>query len=250
MQKIHTTAHHPEGNGVVERVNGTLVKQLALVVNDEQDNWSELLPVVMFAYHTSYHRSIDTTPFEAMFGRRALMPLDIEHYTTPEIRNPDVMEQLSRYRQKIEWVQDHVAESNRKAQRRSKERYDRRATNKTFQPDDEVLLKIMKHKKGTCPKLSDKYAGPYTVVTQISEVNYRIKDQITGREQTVHANRMKLLPALTDPVKISKKEFEELFGDRDDEEEEFLGFEDPSNEIEYAGIVGSTYMVYEIDVEE
>ena len=93
-------------------------------------------------------------------------------------------------------------------------------------------------------------AYPDTVVTQISEVNYRIKDQTTGREQTVHANRMKLLPALTDPVKISEKEFEELFGDSDEEEEEFLGFEEFSSEREYAGTVSSTYMMYEIDVEE
>ena len=92
--------------------------------------------------------------------------------------------------------------------------------------------------------------GPYTVVAQMSEVNYRIKDQATGREQTVHANRMKLLPARVDPVKITEKQFEELFGDSDEEDEEFYGFDEDSAEIEYAGIVNSSYTTYEVEIQE
>ena len=76
IQKVYTTAHHPEGNGVVQRANGTIVKSLALLVNEDRDNWSELPPIILFSYPTSFHQSIRITRFEAMFGRRALMPLD------------------------------------------------------------------------------------------------------------------------------------------------------------------------------
>ena len=93
--------------------------------------------------------------------------------------------------------------------------------------------------------------GPYTVVAQMSEVNYRIKDQATGREQTVHANRMKLLPAKVDPEKISEEQFRELFGDSDEEDEELYGFEvEDSAEAEYAGIVNSSYTTYEVEIQE
>ena len=251
VKKIHTTAHHPEGNGVVERVNGTLVKQLALIINEEQDNWSDLLPVIIFAYHTSYHRSINRTPFEAMYGRKALLPLDLEHYTTPEARNSDVKQQLDGYQQKIKWIQEQVATSNKKAQETSKERYDRRTITKIFQPDDTVLLRIMKHKKGTCPKLSDKFMGPYTVVTQLSEVNYRIRDPKTGREQTVHVNRMKLLPERREPEEISVEQYHDMFGDSDDENEEFHGFEDDEDSlVPHPDASKTTYVTYLIGIQE
>ena len=136
VRKVHTTAHHPEGNGVAERANGTIVRMLALFVNENQNNWSELLPIILFSYHASYNRSIKMTPFEAMFGRRALMPLDLEHYTTPNSRNLEALTQVEVYMQKFETMQERTWTNNRKSQAKSKERCDERRTDKSFQPAD------------------------------------------------------------------------------------------------------------------
>ena len=39
MRKIATSAYHPNGNGGVERVNHTMTKMLAKVVDQRQDDW-------------------------------------------------------------------------------------------------------------------------------------------------------------------------------------------------------------------
>ena len=40
MQKIATSAHHPNGNGGVERLNHIVAQILAMVVNERQDDWT------------------------------------------------------------------------------------------------------------------------------------------------------------------------------------------------------------------
>ena len=222
VEKLHVTASHPEGNGVVERVNGTIVKMLALFVNDHQDNWSELLPAVVFAYRTSYHHSIKMTPFEALFGRTALLPLDLEHYTMPRLPE-EQLGRLNEYREKIGLMQDKAKTTYRDTQEKVKVRYDKNAKVKSFQPGDVVLLRIMKQKKGVSPKLADKFAGPFEVLAQLSEVNYRIRDINSNREDTVHTNRMKLLPDKQEEPEVTQDMVDELFGTSEGEED-FEGF--------------------------
>ena len=39
MQKIATSAYHPNGKGGVKRLNHTVAQILAMVVNERQDDW-------------------------------------------------------------------------------------------------------------------------------------------------------------------------------------------------------------------
>ena len=43
-----TTAYHPQGDGQTERVNQELEQYLCLFVNQQQDDWTDLLPLTEF----------------------------------------------------------------------------------------------------------------------------------------------------------------------------------------------------------
>ena len=45
-------------------------------MNERCDDWDELIPGVLFAYHTSVHSSTKCTPFEVMYERKAKLPID------------------------------------------------------------------------------------------------------------------------------------------------------------------------------
>ena len=64
-----TSAYHPQTNGLTERFNQTLQTALMKMVNDDQNDWDEHLPAVLFAYRTSQQRAIKMTPFEVMYCR-------------------------------------------------------------------------------------------------------------------------------------------------------------------------------------
>ena len=42
IERFYVTPFHPSGNGVCERVNGTIMKILCTMVQNKQESWSEL----------------------------------------------------------------------------------------------------------------------------------------------------------------------------------------------------------------
>ena len=55
-----TLAYHPQTNGLTEQFNQTLQTALLKVVDDTQMDWDEHLPAVLFAYHTSQQKPLDS----------------------------------------------------------------------------------------------------------------------------------------------------------------------------------------------
>ena len=76
IQHRLTTAYHPQANGLDERLNQTLTNSLAKFEQDNRETWDESLQEVVYAYNTAVQESTKHTPFEAMFGRVARLPVD------------------------------------------------------------------------------------------------------------------------------------------------------------------------------
>ena len=72
-----TSAYHPQTDGMVERFNATLLTGLTYLVEDNQKDWDEHIPFVLFAYRTTRHESTGETPFVLMHGRQAIYPHDV-----------------------------------------------------------------------------------------------------------------------------------------------------------------------------
>ena len=68
IQKSHTTAYHPQGDGLVERFNRSLL-QLLCVYIDKHSDWEQHLPLALYAYRTAIHSSTGVSPHFLMFGR-------------------------------------------------------------------------------------------------------------------------------------------------------------------------------------
>ena len=68
VQKSQTTAYHPQGDGMVEWFNRSLLQMLHTYVFGEAD-WEPYLHLILFAYRTAIHSSTGVSPFELMFGQ-------------------------------------------------------------------------------------------------------------------------------------------------------------------------------------
>lgn len=49
----------------------------------EEANWEERLPVILWAYHTTYKVTTGHTPFQLMYGQEIVMPME---YMVPNLR--------------------------------------------------------------------------------------------------------------------------------------------------------------------
>jgi len=64
IAKTRTTAYHPQGNGVCERVNQTIKQCLRRLQNEQNlSSWDLYLPLAVFAYNTVIYCSTKFTPF-------------------------------------------------------------------------------------------------------------------------------------------------------------------------------------------
>ena len=73
---IKTKAYHPQSNGVLERLHGTLEAILAKAAKAGHD-WVKFLPMAMFALRQSPNRDTGFSPFQLVYGKHVQTPLDI-----------------------------------------------------------------------------------------------------------------------------------------------------------------------------
>ncbi|GJS80879.1 putative reverse transcriptase domain-containing protein [Tanacetum coccineum] len=70
-----STAYHPQTDGQSERTIQTLEDMLHACVIDFGNGWVRQLPLVEFCYNNTYHVSIKSAPFEALYGWKCRSPV-------------------------------------------------------------------------------------------------------------------------------------------------------------------------------
>ena len=76
VQKVNTTAYHPQTDGLVERFNRTVVDMLSKTVKPGVE-WDERLPYVLFAYRISVQSSTGESPFFLLYGWDPQLPTEL-----------------------------------------------------------------------------------------------------------------------------------------------------------------------------
>ena len=66
--QTRTSAYHPQGNAQVEQFNRTLEAMLVKTISDNQKDWDQHIPKLMFAYRIDIHKSTGYTPIYVTFG--------------------------------------------------------------------------------------------------------------------------------------------------------------------------------------
>ena len=86
-----TSAYHPQSNGLDERFNQTLQRQLLKFVESEQNSWDQCLDAILFSYRVSCQDSTKYSPFFLVYGRHPRLPIEFTMQCpgTSECDKPD-----------------------------------------------------------------------------------------------------------------------------------------------------------------
>jgi transposase InsO family protein len=68
VQLRFSSSYHPQSDGQTERVNQCLENYLRCMTFQEPRKWLSWLPLAEFWYNTSFHTSLQLTPFQALYG--------------------------------------------------------------------------------------------------------------------------------------------------------------------------------------
>ena len=190
-----TTAYHPQCNGLVERFNHTFAVMLSMYVSSKQDDWDESIDFVTFGYNTSRHESTGVTPFFMLYGREAILPIDVALGNNPNpFNNVPTAADLVR---RLTTIREIVRKRMLVVQARQKRRYDSKRTQRQYKVGDVVLVYRPIRQKGRATKLLHRYHGPFRISCRVNSLNYHVESLSSAKRHTkkkqtfVHVSMLK-----------------------------------------------------------
>lgn len=190
IKKQQTVSYNPQGNGVVEKLNATLINSLSHLVNKNQTDWCEHIPMALFAHRTNCHTALQDSPAFVTYGRDLRTPIDL--LSAPPIRSYadtfSYAKQLAiRLNSTYRDIQDRLEAVAEKQEKLSLDK----GTVKKVEVGKLVFLHSEVLPVGISKKLHMPNNGPYRILEQKSPVLFKIalvKDP--SKVQTVHVNRI------------------------------------------------------------
>ncbi len=143
VDSIHTSPYRPQGNGIVERLHGTLKPMLAKAVNNGID-WVSFLPMALFAIRQVVNRDTGFSPHELVFGRKMRGPLDIVYagWVEDVYREWDVSFWVETLQEKLKLLCDVSVANGSIASKKRADYFNKHKSLKELDLGSEVLLRV------------------------------------------------------------------------------------------------------------
>ena len=187
IDQVRTAPYHPETNGVVERMHGTLKPMLRKASQLGLD-WVSQLPFALFALRSAPNRDSSFSPYQLVYGHRVRTPLDILHQGWADLSfdELDTDEWSGWLVDRLEVWHSTQRERMLEARGKRKAQFDRGTVDRQLEKGDKVLCRI----PGCVGKLEESWHGPYVVEEKVGQVNYKVKVG-RGKAKVLHINNLK-----------------------------------------------------------
>ena len=201
IKKSFTTPYAPQGNPV-ERFHRTLHTLMRTFLDKEDPGWTKYLGAACLAYNSKVNTSTKITPFMAMLGREARLPIDIV-METPERSYNGAEEYSEDIIRRFQKIYNYMRQNQQATIRRNTKLY---SNSKSFKVDDKVWYLCPRLVPGKPSKITDQWLEPYKVMERVAEVLYKIKPvDYEGAQLTVHVSRLAKHKGQGDKVRIPKR---------------------------------------------
>ncbi|KAL9451693.1 hypothetical protein AB3S75_013295 [Citrus x aurantiifolia] len=172
-QLLMSTSYHPQTDGQIEIANKCLEQYLRCMTGDKPKEWSKWLPLAEWWYNTSFHFSSKITPFKVVYGRE---PPTYTTYIPGETFVASADQALRDRDSMIRLLKENLHQ----AQSKMKKMADKHRTEREFEVDDWVYLRLQPFKQASLAlrkdrKLASRFYGPYKVLQRIGQVAYKLE---------------------------------------------------------------------------
>ena len=192
IDKSRTTAYKPSSNGVCERLHKSLNNMIGKMIDENQKNWPDLLPIVMAAYRSAPHESTSYSPNFLMFGREVLAPIDLWLETpSEEETNLNVDDYVYEVRNRLKYAHELVRTHLSVQAKRTKKYYDLKVKPRAYNIGDWVWMFSPRRKVGKYVKWQRQFSGPFLVVDVLGPVTYAIQKSMKAQTLIVHTDKLK-----------------------------------------------------------
>jgi hypothetical protein len=208
IERKLSTARHPQTNGQTERVNQVVEQYLRTFTSYQQDDWEDWLAMAEFHYNNTEHSSTQLSPFYANCG---FHPRTIDVPSTRQSQsNPSADQRANHLRSIRSFLQSRL----RQAVNSMKKHADKHRSNApTYAIGDMVMVKSTEWKSSRpCPKLDDRFAGPFPISAVINDVAYSLKLPASWRvHNTFHVSQLEPYHDSDIPARVQDRPPEPIY---------------------------------------
>ena len=165
----HTTAYHPQCNGMVERFNRTLKSALT---THKHIQWTKSLPIVMLGIRAAFKEGLNSSCAELVYGEPLHLPGEFFHTSSAKSTVSDVLTNIQQF---ISTLKPKLPTNHSSLTP---------FINKDLNSCSHVWLRIDAVQKPLQPK----YSGPHFVIERYPKY---FKIRMGGREENVSIDRLK-----------------------------------------------------------
>jgi transposase InsO family protein len=181
IKLIHSTPYYPQGNGLAESSNKSLIKIIKRLLEDNQKAWDSKLKFSLWADRVTTKRSLGVSPFQLVYGTEAVLPSQL---ALPVVKlfqdyQGEPNDMIRRILQLVEaqQVREQLLNRAHDHQQRIKQAFDRKVRKENFQLGDLVLKwDAPKQDKGKQGKFEALWIGPFKISEIFPNNTYRLQN--------------------------------------------------------------------------
>lgn len=164
----HSTAYHPQGNGLAESLKKSLVNIMKKLLEINKKSSHKRLVNALWIDRVSQKKSIGTSPFELVYGVDTIFPTSLAAPVVKLLQEAgneeDPMKRRLNQMVHLQKTREEAFKNTSKLQEKMKKIYDRKETADKFQLDD-VMLKwdARNEEKGKHGKFENLWKGPFKI---------------------------------------------------------------------------------------
>jgi hypothetical protein len=186
IKLVHSIAYYPQGNGLPESSNKSLVKIIKKLLEKTARGWDSKLKFALWADRVTCNKSIGTSPFNLVYGTEAIFPVQLALSVAKFLQETDSepSDLTQRIHNLVELQQDreHLLEKTELHQGKMKEIFDKKVKSNIFKTGELVLKwDVARQEKGKHDKFDALWAGPF-VITTVQQNNTFVLQNLVGEE--------------------------------------------------------------------
>eukprot|EP00253_Pinus_taeda_P012365 PITA_12365 len=194
----HSTAYYPQGNGLAESSNKSLINIIKRLLEENKKKWHRKLTNALWADRLSTKKSIGMSPYELVYGMEARFPSSLGIPTIELLQEiqaePNDMQRRVNQTIHLQQTREQVYDRAQMLQEKLKNMFDKKAKAKDFWVGSKVLRwDSRREDKGKHAKFDFLWKGPYIISAAQGNNTYFLKslDGSSAEEGPVNGRMLK-----------------------------------------------------------
>eukprot|EP00253_Pinus_taeda_P011476 PITA_11476 len=194
----HSTTYYPQGNGLAESSNKSLINIIKKMLEENKKNWHRKLTNALWTYRLSTKKSIGMSPYELVYGMEARFPSSLGIPTIKLLQEiqaePNDMQRRVNQTIHLQQTREKVYDRAQMLQEKLEKMFDKKAKVEDLRVGSKVLRwDSRREDKGKHAKFNFLWKGPYIISAVQGNNTYFLKtlDGSTTEEGPVNGRMLK-----------------------------------------------------------